>query len=499
MLTKDLLLSYKTIKIIIVLICVQCIYFVAKAQSYIGYHSSTYAGVYSIVTSPADILNHRFRGDINLAGVSSYVGNNIFKFKYKATNDENLTYPDSVIRRGKLNFNTDVFGPSVLIRLSDKHAIAVTTRARVMANTYGISSQLLNSIIQGIDENNKRIATGNVTANVHAWKEVALTYSRQVATTDYGVWKAGVSLKYLGGAAAMSLNSNNLAFTRDSIIDNTGSKKDAFINAQGNIALSYTKNIDSLSGDVNDYLSFKNPGVGIDIGISYEHRDEMQVYQTSYSDRTANYIWKLGASITDIGFIRYNKQQANSFVANFSGNTYVTDLLEPPSNYSNVYQLNDYYKSIFNARTESTAFTMQLPTTLHLTYDRFFNKALGIQALINVPLMFSRISYYTGNYNPVAVVITPRAEAPWGGFYLPVSYNSISGVTAGAAMRLGTLVIGSSSIINTRMLNKTKAVDAYFILRIPFFGYRAYRDKDEFEKHPRLTKKQRRALDCPGK
>ena len=498
MLTKDLLLSYKTIKIIIVLICVQCIYFVVGAQSYLGYHSSTYAGVYGIVTSPADILNHRFRGDINLAGVSSYVGNNIFTFRYKAVNDENLTYPDSVKRMGKLNFNTDVFGPSVLIKLSDKHAIAVTTRARVMANVHGISSQLLNSITQGIDVNNNRLATGNVTANVHAWKEIALTYSRQIANTDYSVWKAGISLKYLGGIAALSVSSNNLAFTRDSIVDPTG-KKDAFVNAQGNIALSYTKNIDSLSDNVNDYLSFKNPGVGIDIGVSYEYRDEMQVYQTAYSDRTANYIWKLGASITDIGFIRYNKQQANSFVVNFSGNTYTTDQLEPPSDSSDVYQLNNYYKNLFKARAESSAFTMQLPTTLHLTYDRFFNKALGVQALINVPLIFPRISYYAGNYNPVSVIITPRAEAPWGGFYLPVSYNSISGVKAGAAIRLGPLVIGSSSIINTRMLNKTKAVDAYFILRIPFFGYRAYRDKDEFEKHPKLTKKQRRELNCPGK
>lgn len=486
---------FKTSKLTVLLTGMLCISAVVTAQSYTGYHSSTYAGVYSIVTSPADILNHRFRGDINLAGVLTYVGNNIFTFKYKATNDENLTYPDSVKRRGKLNFNTDVFGPSVLIRLSDKHAFAVTTRARVMANVHGISSQVLNSIIQGIDDNARRIATGNVTAGVHAWNELAFTYSRQVANTDYGVWKAGISLKYLGGVAALSLKTNDLIFTRDSVNDVNNTRRDAFINPRGAIALNYTKSLDSLSGDVNDYLSFKNPGVGIDIGVSYEYRDEMQVYQTAYSDRTANYIWKLGASITDIGFIRYNRQQANSFTANFSGNTYIAALVEPPSDSSELYQLNNYYKNLFNAQTGSSAFTMQLPTTLHLSYDRFFNKALGVQAQINMPLVFSRIS----NYNPVSVIITPRAEAPWGGFYLPLSYNSISGVKAGAAIRLGPLVIGSSTIINTRMLNKTKSADAYFILRIPFFGYRAYRHKDEFEKHPKLTKKQRRELNCPGK
>ena len=94
-----------------------------------------------------------------------------------------------------------------------------------MANVHGISSQLLNSITQGIDVNNNRLATGNVTANVHAWKEIALTYSRQIANTDYSVWKAGISLKYLGGIAALSIKSNNLAFTRDSVIDATNTKK----------------------------------------------------------------------------------------------------------------------------------------------------------------------------------------------------------------------------------------------------------------------------------
>lgn len=38
------------------------------AQTYIGYHSSPYAGVYAVVTSPADILNHRVRGDVKPGG-----------------------------------------------------------------------------------------------------------------------------------------------------------------------------------------------------------------------------------------------------------------------------------------------------------------------------------------------------------------------------------------------------------------------------------------------
>jgi len=489
------------IKGIVLLIFIQVASSNCVAQSYIGYHSSSYSGVFAIVTSPADILNHRVRGDINLAGVSTGIGNNVIKFNYKKRNDDNggVTFPDPIKKDGKLNFNTDVFGPSVLMRLSDKNAFAITTRARVFTNLHGIGTPLLNSVLPDTLRSylvGNRLELSNMSVNAHAWKEIALTYSRQIANTDFGVWKAGLSIKYLGGIAAVSFNTNNLSYVHDSIVDPVDNKtKDALINGTGTIALGYTRSIDSLTA--NDIFSFKNPGIGLDIGVSYEFRDEMQVYETLYSDRTANYIWKVGASITDIGFIRYNRRQTKGVSANFKGNTYTLDQLSLPSDSTDAYQIANYYKNLFNANTESPEINMQLPTTLHLIYDRYFNKWLGVQGQINIPLMFSKISYYTGNYNPVSIAVTPRAEIPLGGLYLPVSYSSVSGFQAGAALRLGQIVIGSSSIINSRVLGKTKTADLYFILRVPLFGYREYRNKTYNEDQPKLTRKQKRLLDCP--
>jgi hypothetical protein len=490
------------IKRITLLITIQFIYLFSTAQSYTGYHSSAYAGVYSILNNPADILNHRTRADINLIGFSTALSNNIFAFKFKNRNDDNggFSYPNPIKKDGKLNFNADIFGPSVMIKLSDKNAFAVTTRARAFTNVHGISNAILNSLLPDVSTESylgKRLAISNASVNMHTWKEVALTYSRQIAHTDFGVWKAGITLKYLGGVAAFSLSSNNLSYIHDSIIDpRDGKTKDALINATGNINISYTKSLDSLSDDINDYLSFKNPGAGLDIGVSYEYRDEMQVYETSYSDKTANYIWKAGASITDIGFISYNKEQTKSMVNNFSGKTYTVDTLVPPSDSNDIYQMANYYNNLFNARTESSLLTMQLPTTLHLSYDRYFNKWLGVQAQLNIPLVFSKLNFYTGNYTPVSICITPRAEISWAGLYMPISYNSISRLNVGTALRLGPLVIGSSSIINARA-GKTKGLDVYFILRIPIFGYREYKNKIYGQQTPKLTRKQRRELHCP--
>jgi Family of unknown function (DUF5723) len=502
---KNIFLLYRLmVKQIVCIICIHLIVSFCKGQSYTGYQSSAYAGVYSILNNPADILNHRVRADFNLAGVSTGVGNNIVTFKYKKRNDDKsgIYFPDPIKKHGKANFNTDVFGPSLLVRLSDKNAIAISTRARVMANVYGVSPLILNSMLQDTINGfliNNTLSIKNMSLNAHAWKEVALTYSTEIAHTDFGVWKAGVSLKYLGGVAAFSFGTNKLSFTHDSIFDpGAAANKDAVINAQGSLFVSYTKNLDSLSDNANDYLSFKNRGFGIDVGVSYEYREEMQVYQTAYSDKTNNYIWKIGAAITDIGAIRYQKQQTKGIVANGLGNTYTIDKLTPPSDSNDIYQLNDYYNTLFKARTESSALTMQLPATLHLSYDRYFNTVLGIQAQVNVPLVFSRLNVYSGNYNPVSVVITPRAEISWAGLSVPVSYNSVSGFNMGACMRLGPLVIGSSSIINARVFGRTKAVDAYFILRIPFFGYRNYINSAFKPSKPGATKQQRKQLNCPA-
>lgn len=490
--------SIKSISLVTALIYFS---FFCSAQSYPGYQSSSYTGVYGILTNPADILNHRFRADINLAGIFTQLDNNIISFKYNAGDGDNLLRPNPVRKTGKARFNTDVLGPSLMLRLSDKNALAITTRARAMGNVNGVGVSLMNLTIQ--DSLNPALvkadlSVSNISARIHGWTELAFTYSRQIGITDYGVWKAGVSLKYLSGVSALTFNTNNLSFVYDDslihIINNT--PKQAITNMRGSMAVGYTKNVDSLGGNIGDYVSFKNPGVGIDIGINYEYRDEMQVYETIYSNRTLNYIWRIGASITDIGWIRYGQQQMGGFNTRFTGQNYFIDSLKPPSDSTSVGQLVNFYQQTFAARGEPAAIIMQLPTTLHLTYDRFFNPWLGIQAQVNIPLTFAAHDQYYGTYNPLSVCITPRAETSWCGLYLPISYNTISGFQGGAAIRLGPLVVGSGSIINTRIINKTKGIDAYAILRVPFFGYRKYKEKT-YPEQKRMSKKERRALNCP--
>src|SRR3954467_1235554 len=101
----------------------------AKAQSFTGYDVASYSGVYGTLYNPANILDHRVRADINLAGSSFLEANNVVKLRFKYT-DDGTTIISPTHKTGKATFQSDVLGPSFMIRLSDKNAFAVSTRFR---------------------------------------------------------------------------------------------------------------------------------------------------------------------------------------------------------------------------------------------------------------------------------------------------------------------------------------------------------------------------------
>jgi hypothetical protein len=471
------------------------------AQSYGGYAGAPYAGVYSILTNPADILNHRVKGDINLVGVSAALGNNIVGFKYSKRNNDysGTSFKNPIKRNGKFFINADVFGPSFLIRLSDKHAVAVTTRVRAMGNLNGADAALLNTLLPDtISSNfiNRNIKFKDVTLAAHAWNEAAFTYTHEVAHNTYGVWKAGLSAKYIAGLGAFSFASNNLGYKLDTFYDpGAGRRKGIVSNLNGRLGLGYTKNLESIS--IQDLSAFANTTIGFDVGITYEHRGEMQTYETKYNEITNNYVWKIGAAITDIGFVRYQKSQTKWLTKSFNNQNYLLDDLAAPADSSSLAQRYNYYRNFFGISTQPFLLTMQLPTTLRLSYDRYFNKWLGAYAQVSLPVILSRLGDYRGTYNPLSISITGRAETPWGAFYLPLSYNTVGGMQLGASLRLGPLVIGSASLITSRFF-KTRGADAYFILRVPLFGYKEYVNAVFKAYTPKATKRQLRALSCPS-
>ncbi len=469
----------------------------ACAQSYTGYDVSSYTGVYGTLFNPANLLDHRVKADINLFGFSTGVQNDVLLID--ANDKENgVKVPSPIKRIGRGNATFDFMGPGFMVRLNDKNAFSVTTRFRAQGNADRVDNNLLNILLQDdptvFNKTRIKLKSGAVQGN--AWNELAFTYATQIGITDFGVWKAAISIKALGGQGGAYLTTNNLSFTYDDSLQvdvQQQLKYGGAVNSTGNINVNYSDFIDDFE-DNYQYKFFRQPGIGADIGVTYEYRDVMQVYGTDYNADTRNYKWKAGASVSDIGSIRY-KSSPNSYNTHLSGQKYLFEDLVIPEDSTTLVSIANWYKRQFPGTKSDTHFTMNLPTTLHLTFDYAFNPYVSAAAHLSLPVITAQPAYYTGTHSLAQLTITPRAELSWCGFYLPVTYQFAGGFQTGMAFRIGPLTIGSASLINIGLLRKGRSADGYFILRIPFFRYHPY-ETEETPQNIRFNKRQRKIFNC---
>ncbi len=264
-----------------------CLLFVAgtaRAQSFTGYNAATYAGVYGAFINPANILNHRVKADINLAGFAFSEANNIVKLRLKA-GDNAPTIAAPTGKTGSMQLQGDVLGPSFLVRLSDKHALAVATRARMQFNADKLSAPLLNlGLLKDVSSLNKtRITAPGGALHAHAWTELAFTYSRQVAISSAGVWKAAASIKLMSGqgAAFFKANESRLFIMILCVAILHCRNRTAALPMLPAVSTWRMPVLWTGGAMITHSGFFAGPTLAADLGISYEYRDEMQVYGTS--------------------------------------------------------------------------------------------------------------------------------------------------------------------------------------------------------------------------
>lgn len=96
----------------------------ANAQSYSGYLNDNYAGVHSVINNPANIVDSRFRADINLFSFSGLLTNDYYgaKFGDMLKSDYDFERDGKQYPTDSNNFliNFDVLGPSFMFNLNKK-------------------------------------------------------------------------------------------------------------------------------------------------------------------------------------------------------------------------------------------------------------------------------------------------------------------------------------------------------------------------------------------
>jgi Family of unknown function (DUF5723) len=455
-----------TMKRIFTFLLLLCCATYSSAQELTGFRTSNYAGVNSVFSNPANIADSRYRWDVNLFAGNVGVSNN--QLKYKLSDIGSSFKEDTIksqlfgLRKGLTSalVNAGVMLPSAMFNVG-KFTFAVTSRVRVVANVTDLDGKLTDKIINDLSSNINLpydiASNSNMRVAVNAWAEYGVSVAREVVVTGPHYLKAGVSLKYLSGAGNGTINIDRL----HAIMNVDEGRQDAYLtNASGKVGMNFAGfNVSDF--DISDATRFTGHGIGAELGAVYEYRPE------SESKGVNKYKFRLGVSLMDIGKIRYERDVARSgtfsidipagqrfSLKNLAGvklDNYKSEL----SKYSQYFTLA--------ADNNSSSYAVSLPATLQLNGDYHIHDAFYVNMEVQLSLTSGKNKPYNAQYYS-GFCITPRYDGKVFGFFLPVSYNELSKLNAGASFRAGPLFVGSNSVLSA-LLGSSHQLDGFVGVR----------------------------------
>lgn len=511
--------------------------------------SDNYMGINQAILQPASIVDSRFKTDINVAGIQSEFNNDAIRFKSKYIMDpfsifnktnwwKEYTYLDKANSDAKHFYMLQSgLGPSFLISINQKHAVGFTSRIRSVTNADDISDPLFRTIYSSYtDQNfwNYWFKDEQIRAVQHIFSDYGLIYATEIMNNGAHYLKGGVTAKLLQGISSAYIQADSLILYFD------GSDGNAAYPMSLNSPVIYTGVSDNW-GDYNaqgeyefsmNYQFTSKPSAGFDVGFVYEFRPKYKNYrydmdgQKDLERRDQNkYLLKIGASVTDVGRLRYKKDYNSfDFVADFTTN-YFNDYLNgvtsvPDSTYwmdveDASYTFEDYvsfvdsvYRRMITDQgtsvsgTNSEKYNIKLPTALSLQVDVNIIKGFYVNLMTYTALNqgFANIgnSHSISNYS-----LTPRYEHKWFTVSVPFSYDQFQKFNIGLGVRAAFVYFGVNNIFSG-LISDPYGLNAYVGIKIPIFqdgppsdmdGDKVSDDKDKCPSAPGLPELQ----GCPDR
>ena len=91
--------------------------------------------MHGVISNPANIVDSRFKSDINLIGVSGLIGNDYYSAKFGDILKDDFDFDDDGTKSPKnannAYGNVDILGPSFMFNINSRNSLAIFTRGRV--------------------------------------------------------------------------------------------------------------------------------------------------------------------------------------------------------------------------------------------------------------------------------------------------------------------------------------------------------------------------------
>ena len=422
-----------------------------EAQSYIGFLSDGYSGIHGVISNPANIVDSKYKTDINLVGASTIIGNDYYGFKVTDYLTERIDFETDAVKTPRDSNNAfgnfDILGPSFLYNINNKHTVALFSRGRMNFHLSDINGENFETIIEGFDENvDYLINEGDFRGAASAWSEIGVTYAAVILEDEERMLTGGVSLKHVQGY--LNGYSNGASVTIDYDADGitlpdtstTGS-----ITSTGIITYGYTDNFEDMQ------FEKMASGLGIDLGFSYKLKDKFNLRSV------APHKLKLGLSITDLGSLNFKEGTAT---------TYDITATVSQEDLENIDGLEEKLNNLYTEVNSNVLEKYALPTALHFNFDYHLNSKFYLNFSSDVALSGKQ----NNSGRPInRATLTPRFESKWFSLFSPLSSFQHMGFQWGLGLRAGPLYLGSGSLITALTNKQAKGADFYAGLKLPLY------------------------------
>jgi outer membrane protein OmpA-like peptidoglycan-associated protein len=420
--------------------------------------------------NPSTIVDSRTKLGL-LYNMNTNLNSNYFKKDYIIYAGEQGKLVDGRKKGFEVNsMNIDII--NFKYEFDPVNAVGYSLRFRSFQGKWGIPTIWNEASVQNYKENEVGVLgdLSNWNFSECDFTEHAFTYSRKIFDQGERVLKGGATFKMLNGLGARYFYANagsiEFPYPDYDLAEITGLDA-GFGESEGDAPLKY-----------------KNRGVGLDLGFTYEIRPD---YKKQYYDMDGEkdiirydinkYKMKLMGSITDLGFIRFMKDTLYKDFTNTSSFVNASNLVQNGGFFSGFgnspYQLvyTQMQQSGTVAAEQSEKFKMNLPTTLHLSVDYLidefkpFKKAdLYVSYNMSMPLIGAwdktRMSYVFLH------TITPRIENKNFSVMLPLSQDGTGhgymGLAGRYSFRNYSAYIGSNNV-GFLLGKKASLTRSYFI------------------------------------
>jgi outer membrane protein OmpA-like peptidoglycan-associated protein len=466
--------------------------FTSRAQDFLGYINSNYAGVTGTDLQPASVVDSRYKVDVALFGLSAGFYNNYVGIKKDAFKHSgglfNGTYPafeDTAFAEHYLTHRnspqakslylaSQFYLPSFLVTINSKNAIALKWKIRTLMNVDGVTNELAALISSKLDYPSLfalKLHNENLSIQTMSWAEYGLTYGHVFKDEGQHFFKAGATVKLIQGLQAgyMKINDLHYEFTTDTTVS-------IF---QTEVSYGHSNNFDFNQNNIR-YKFISSPSLGFDLGVVYEWRPDFEKYkydmdgETNLSRKDKNkYKLRLGLSLVDVGRVKFTKgEHSQDFIANIK--LWDISNVDP----ANIENFDDTIRKKFVTIPGPSTFKMNLPTTLSAQIDYNIYKDFYLNFTPYFVFQFKK--HATRVHDISTYSLTPRWDHKWFGAFIPVSYDAMRNTKIGLGLRLGPVIIGTNNIAPFVGTKDLYGADIYFMFKVPImYKYPKDRDKDK--------------------